>query len=551
MKKKRRLIPLLALCLICACRSFEPTLEPLQPTEAIISLSLTPPTATPFLPQIIEGSATQLNLIHKPDFLKDLTIEWIDESLINEQEKSGAYNCEYNLEGNGVEVGNFVYALIAPFNSLKSSISIEELNKIFKTGLDLRDQTVKIYLSKSAYDQFQGKWGDLSSGGSITPEDAIIEIVSHESLALGIVRFDQLMPSVKVLSVEGTSPLDKDFQENEYILNIKAFLSCNSEEVSEIFFNNIKKKFTTRDSEKLTSVLLTGTTALTRATANRMEISGFTYPGEKIKQYFDNADLRHISSETSFFANCPPPNPYQTDLSFCSRPEYLDLFTYLNINVIELTGNHLMDKGYEPFINTLGLFNDLDIPYYAGGYSLEQAQQPLLFEHNGNKLAFLGCNLAGPPAVWANSTRGGVNACDFSKMTEEIESLSVSGYLPIVTFQYFESISMRPSNQQIRDFRTMVDAGAVIVSGSQSHVPMAFEFYQNSFIHYGLGNLFFDQMDSLNNRQEFLDRHIFYDGKYISTELITTMLEYYAQPRPMSPEEREDLLNNAFIFFNN
>ena len=38
------------------------------------------------------------------------------------------------------------------------------------------------------------------------------------------------------------------------------------------------------------------------------------------------------------------------------------------------------------------------------------------------------------------------------------------------------------------------DAGAVIVSGSQSHVPLQMEFYKGAFIHYGLGNLFFGQM---------------------------------------------------------
>ena len=95
----------------------------------------------------------------------------------------------------------------------------------------------------------------------------------------------------------------------------------------------------------------------------------------------------------------------------------------------------------------------------------------------------------------------------------------------------------------------MVDAGAVIVSGSQSHVPMTMEFYLDGFIHYGLGNLFFDQMDYDINRKEFLDRHIFYDGKYISTELLTAKLEDYAQPVPMTQLEREKLLVDTFESF--
>ena len=94
-------------------------------------------------------------------------------------------------------------------------------------------------------------------------------------------------------------------------------------------------------------------------------------------------------------------------------------------------------------------------------------------------------------------------------------------------------------------FRRMADAGALIVSGSQAHTPQAMEFYNGSFIHYGLGNLFFDQMVDFA-RPEFIDRHVFYDGRYISTELLTAILEDYAKPRPMTPEERAKLLTDIF-----
>jgi poly-gamma-glutamate synthesis protein (capsule biosynthesis protein) len=53
-------------------------------------------------------------------------------------------------------------------------------------------------------------------------------------------------------------------------------------------------------------------------------------------------------------------------------------------------------------------------------------------------------------------------------------------------------------------------------------------------------------MWSTATRQEFLDRHVFYDGRHISTELLTAMLEDYAQPRPMTPEERRALLEEIF-----
>jgi poly-gamma-glutamate synthesis protein (capsule biosynthesis protein) len=107
-------------------------------------------------------------------------------------------------------------------------------------------------------------------------------------------------------------------------------------------------------------------------------------------------------------------------------------------------------------------------------------------------------------------------------------------------------VSPYPLQNQIESFRGAAEAGAVIVNGSQAHRPQTMEFYAGSFIHYGLGNLFFDQMHSLPLRQEFLDRHVFYAGRHISIELLTALLEDYAQPRPMNPQERAELLAEIF-----
>jgi poly-gamma-glutamate synthesis protein (capsule biosynthesis protein) len=79
------------------------------------------------------------------------------------------------------------------------------------------------------------------------------------------------------------------------------------------------------------------------------------------------------------------------------------------------------------------------------------------------------------------------------------------------------------------------------------------EFYDEAFIHYGLGNLFFDQMGDRDwmppgIRREFLDRYVIYDGKLISVELITAMLEDYSRPRPMTEQERAGFLQEYFAY---
>jgi poly-gamma-glutamate synthesis protein (capsule biosynthesis protein) len=177
-----------------------------------------------------------------------------------------------------------------------------------------------------------------------------------------------------------------------------------------------------------------------------------------------------------------------------------------------------------------------------------------LFEVNGNKIAFIGCN---KPDVnrfpTATETKPGAAPCDFEYLTSKINQLKAEGYLVISTFQWNESYDSYPSPQQIRDFQLMADSGASIVSGSQAHYAQKMEFRGEAFIHYGLGNMFFDQMGDQSwmprgIRRVFLDRYIIYDGKLISVELIPAMMEDYSRPRPMTEFERSGFLQEYFYY---
>jgi len=280
-----------------------------------------------------------------------------------------------------------------------------------------------------------------------------------------------------------------------------------------------------------------------------MDTLGTTYPGQDIRSWLLEADIAHISNEVSFNEDCPLANFYSTSTMFCSRPEYIELLDYLGTDIVELSGNHNNDWGRKAFTYSLDLYKERGWAYFAGGANLAEARQPALIEHNGNRLAFIGCNPVGPPNAWAAEDQPGAAPCeDYAWMLEEISRLRSEGYLPIVTYQYFELYIYPPSDHQQRNFRAAIDAGAVIVSGSQAHFPQTMEFYNGGFIHYGLGNLFFDQMDIPvpGTRREFVDRHYFYDGRHIQTELLTALLEDYARPRPMDSSEREAFLSDIF-----
>ena len=185
--------------------------------------------------------------------------------------------------------------------------------------------------------------------------------------------------------------------------------------------------------------------------------------------------------------------------------------------------------------------------WYAGGVNVTDAKKPLLIESNGNKLAFLGCNSYGPEMAWATADSSGSAPCeDLGWIADEVTRLRGEGYLPIVTFQYQEEYFIRAQSNAIRDFRRMADAGAVIVNGSQSHVGKAMEIWNHSFIHYGLGNLFFDQPEFYITYDGFIQKHFFYQGRHISTQLLTITLEATAKPRLMTSDERQKFLDDIF-----
>jgi poly-gamma-glutamate synthesis protein (capsule biosynthesis protein) len=180
-----------------------------------------------------------------------------------------------------------------------------------------------------------------------------------------------------------------------------------------------------------------------------------------------------------------------------------------------------------------------------------------LLSHNGNQFAFIGCNGKGIDRyATASEDNPGAAQCDFPWMISEITRLTNEGYLVIATMQHEEVDSFGSIALQQYDFRRLAEAGAVVVSGSQSHHPQAIEYLDDSFIHYGLGNLFFDQYflahynpkSHQNKDKSFIDLHYFYDRKYLGTRLVPLQFIDNARPRPMTTEERIPFLDEIYKY---
>ncbi len=453
----------------------------------------------------------------------------------------------------GIPFGTWTYLLVSPFPSLLEDLHSTDLLTFWQTGISFSASALELTLSKETKDALSLIWGEPASGVlRVLESDSILATLWEKPESIAIIPFEQLNPYWKVISLDGQNPLRPDFVPAQYILTLPIYLSPLSDFLGGITLGGPVSNF---DPSKLTTVALTGVTALVRDTAYIMEEKGLLYPAEEIRPYLETADITHISNEVPFAEDCPSPKPNQESLYFCSKDEYIQLLETVGTDIVELSGDHFGDWGPEAMLHSLNLYHARNWLTYGGGETLTEGLKPVFIEHNGNQFAFIGCNgKIHDRYATASATNPGASRCDFEWMLPEISRLNEQGYLVIATMQHEEIDSFNPVAVQKRDFRLLSDAGAVIVSGSQAHHPQAIELSGSSLIHYGLGNLFFDQWylahynpaEHINKDKSFIDLHYFYDGSYINTQLITLQFVDNARPRLMTTDERNKFLTEVF-----
>ncbi len=456
------------------------------------------------------------------------------------------HTCEWQMQTENGEVGedNFikwVYMLVAPYSEVKDGITLGELKSFWKYGVSVSFNQLAVTA--------QTRQILIRIFGAVSPNAEIKELESDQILKFSwenkgtwaIIPFEDADPRWKVIEIDGMSPFTYGFVPDSYILttswkmtSVDNKYNC-GKGISEGNF----------DPEKLTTLTLTGTTAITRQLAYHIETDGIDYPIVNIKNTIARSDITHISNEVSFTPDCPPAVPLRRDGRFCSAPSYFSILQALGTDIVELTGNHNLDWGTDPYLYSLNLYDKAEIQYYGGGLTEDAAQKPVFIENHGNKIAFLGCNSMGPDTAWAGNDKPGAAKCDLEKMKKQVTELKAEGWLPVVTFQNFEYSYYDVPPVESHDFYAVAEAGPVIISGSQAHIPQGMTFVNQTFIHFGLGNLLFDQMSDVE-KNSFFDRHYFYENRYIGNILETIQLENYSQTRFLTGSERSDFLNLIF-----
>ncbi|HKI52843.1 MAG TPA: CapA family protein, partial [Anaerolineales bacterium] len=315
--------------------------------QVVINNSPIPPTSVP-TPDIT---------IPTPAFMGVLFSDSVPQAL---RELVGGYDIPFSASMNMDVAGQgdtnaihfkWIYALGAPFPTVTDGVTFEDIRAKWEDNTSLSTSSLSpLLMAESTLRAFTAVWGEPTSGSVRSVDESRLLDAAWAESAWAIVPFESLDPKWKVLTIDGQSPIRKNFDMSEYPLKIDFTLEpANLVDASSWTLSNY-------DPSKLTTVIMTGVTALVRATALTMELKGSTYPGEKMRDVFREADIMHVSNEIPFFTGCPYPKPEPGALVFCSDPKYMDLLTDIGTDVIELTGNHFADYGPQAMYETLDMY---------------------------------------------------------------------------------------------------------------------------------------------------------------------------------------------------
>jgi enterochelin esterase-like enzyme len=408
--------------------------------------------------------------------------------------------------------GQALYVPVVAFNSLNANIAKDQLSTLW-AGLLIPE----LILSETTAAELQAFGVPIAPGTRIVADDALYNTLWRDTRLFTLLPFDALIPRYRVLNVDELHPIDQ-LDDYPYV------------------FATDTPNF---QPEQLTRMVMSGVTALTRETIPALDANSVEWAASGILPYVSRADFFHTSNEVSIVPGCPQPSV--TGIaglghSFCSKVEHFALFNQLGLDIVELSGNHNNDFGYEAYRETLTWYDENDIATVGGGETVAEARTPHIIEHNGNTIAMLSCNWVGPYYALVNEdanmlggVRPGAASCDRDWLNGAIPTLKAAHDIVIVTVQYLELDQYAPSAQQRFDFRYLADLGADVVLGTQAHFPQSFEFYaadagHEAFIHYGLGNLFFDQ-EFFGGVRFFMDQLLIYEGRLLGVDLFTGIIE--------------------------
>ena len=212
--------------------------------------------------------------------------------------------------------------------------------------------------------------------------------------------------------------------------------------------------------------------------------------------YFEDDNYKIFNLEAPIIDKASNPS-YKTGPNLYLKSNALNPFLNMKNCIFSLANNHIMDFGDQGLENTIKECDKRKIKTFGAGLTSEKSSEPLIIKINDKKIGLI--NIAEKEFGISINTKAGYNYVDEIKNYYEIKNLkSIVDYV-IVIYHGGHEYNHIPSPNLVKRLRYLSDIGADYIICHHSHVYSGYEFYNNKYIFYGLGNFVFDWPSKKNN----------------------------------------------------
>lgn len=266
---------------------------------------------------------------------------------------------------------------------------------------------------------------------------------------------------------------------------------------------------------------------------------------EEIIKLFKDADFSIVNLESPLKGEPNTQHKCGQALDLCH--EAVEYLRKCGIRAVTLANNHFRDQGDLGIINTINALTSNGIQYVGGGISYEDLTKHLLVRDTIEILNY--CE-----SEFSVEDTCGSNAIDPTKVYYDIQSAKKNGKFIIVIVHGGREKYNLPTPRMQKLYRFMIDIGANLVINHHQHCYSGYEKYNDGYIFYGLGNLFFDKGGSEKFKTYGYNEGFLLEMNVEGNKLLNFVLHPYTQGLKelipvtlMNDQNRELFTNNIKI----
>ena len=390
---------------------------------------------------------------------------------------------------------------------------------------------------------------------SFDSADAVVDHVSRDPGALGLVPWSEVGPRVKALAVEGESLLEPGATSPEgYPLGSEDTTVPDPGELrrvvvgGDIVLDRGQNYMVIQQGMGLDFPLDGGYAAVT---SRYPEPSDYSETGVihqftaertggagEVREYLRSADLTLANLENPVIRDAVW---HPEDTTFTGDLRLLPILEQAGIDGVTLGNNHILDAGTSGLEETLVHLDDAGIAHAGAGMNLAEAREPMIFDLGGTKVGIL--SYLGVPSydwAWATRTAPGTAPLLTDVMREDVERLESRVDVVVVSPHWGKEYIATPEPWQVEFAHAAIEAGTDIFVGGHAHWPKGIEVYEGKPIFYGVGNFLLDQSWSEETSTGIFAEITLYGERPVQFRPVPFIMLDYAQPNFLVPKSGGD-----------